>query len=76
MMLILLAALVMQPFALSQAAVGDPRVAQERPAPSDRDLQRIAMEGWAAARDLAPKGGSVGGTGRARRARVAARACA
>src|SRR5918993_3362371 len=59
MMLILLAALVMQPFALSQAAVGDPRVAQERPVASDRDLQRIAMEGWAAARGLAPKGGAI-----------------
>ncbi len=31
----------------------------QQPASSDRDLQRIAMEGWAAARSLAPKGGAV-----------------
>ena len=78
MMLILLAALVMQPFDWSRLAEGDPRVAQEKPfdlprlaegeprlaqdkqpATSERDLQRIAMEGWAAARALAPKGGAI-----------------
>ena len=58
MMLILLAALLMQPFDSSQLAGGDSRPAQ-RPATSDRDLQRIAMEGWAAARALAPKGGAI-----------------
>lgn len=31
----------------------------QQPANSDRDLQRIAGEGWAAARSLAPKGGAV-----------------
>jgi hypothetical protein len=60
MILILLAALVMQPVDLSGIAEGDPRVAQDKPpAASDRDLQRIAMDGWAAARALAPKGGAI-----------------
>lgn len=31
----------------------------QQPANSDRDLQRIAMDGWTAARALAPKGGAV-----------------
>jgi tetratricopeptide (TPR) repeat protein len=59
MMLILLAALLIQPYDLAGLAGGDPRVAQDKPATSDRELQRIAMEGWTAARALAPKGGAV-----------------
>ena len=31
----------------------------QQPANSDRDVQRIAMDGWTAARALAPKGGAV-----------------
>ena len=31
----------------------------QQPANSDRELQRIAIEGWGAARALAPKGGAV-----------------
>jgi tetratricopeptide (TPR) repeat protein len=59
MILILLAALVMQPFDFSRLAQGDPRAQDKQQATADRDLQRIAMEGWAAARALAPKGGAI-----------------
>jgi hypothetical protein len=31
----------------------------QQPAADERDVQRIAMEGWIAARELAPKGGAV-----------------
>jgi len=31
----------------------------QQPASGDRELQRIAMEGWTAARAIAPKGGAV-----------------
>lgn len=44
MMLILVAALLLQ---------------DQQPANNDREVQRIAMEGWTAARALAPKGGAV-----------------
>jgi hypothetical protein len=44
MMLILVAALLLQ---------------DKQPANNDREVQRIAMEGWTAARALAPKGGAV-----------------
>lgn len=44
MMLILAAALLLQ---------------DQQPANNDREVQRIAMEGWTAARALAPKGGAV-----------------
>jgi tetratricopeptide (TPR) repeat protein len=59
MILILLAVLVMQPFDFSRLAQGDPRAQDKQQATADRDLQRIAMEGWAAARALAPKGGAI-----------------
>jgi len=59
MMLIFLAALLIQPYDLARLAGGDSRLAQDKPATSDRELQRIAMEGWTAARALAPKGGAV-----------------
>ena len=60
MILILLAALVMPPSDVSRLAGLAPRAAQDKPpATSDRELQRIAMEGWAAARALAPKGGAI-----------------
>ncbi len=58
MMLIFLAALLIQPYDLARLA-GATRAAQDKPATSDRELQRIAMEGWTAARALAPKGGAV-----------------
>jgi hypothetical protein len=60
MMLILLAALVMQPLDLPRLAEREHRLAPHtQAAASDGDLQRIAMEGWAAARALAPKGGAI-----------------
>jgi hypothetical protein len=60
MMLILLAALLLQPLDLSRIAGDDPPVAQvKQPATSDRELQRIAIDGWTAARELAPKGGAI-----------------
>ena len=60
MMLILLIALLMQPFDLSRLAEGTPYPAQnQQPATGDQDLQRVAMEGWIAARALAPKGGAL-----------------
>jgi hypothetical protein len=60
MMLILLAALLMQPFDLSRLAGVDPRLAQDQqPATGGRELQRIAIDGWTAARALAPKGGAI-----------------
>ena len=59
MILILLAVLVMQPFDFSRLAQGNPRAQDKQQATADRDLQRIAMEGWAAARALAPKGGAI-----------------
>lgn len=31
----------------------------QQPAAADRDIQRLAMDGWIAARELAPKGGAV-----------------
>lgn len=60
MILILLAALLVHPFDWPRLADGEPRLARGRqPASADRDLQRIAMEGWTAARAIAPKGGAV-----------------
>ena len=60
MTLILLAALLMQPFDWSRLTEGEPRLAQEQqPAKSGPELQRIAIDGWTAARELAPKGGAV-----------------
>lgn len=60
MTLILLAALLMHPFDSARFAGGDTRLAQgTQQASDDRDLQRIAMEGWTAARAIAPKGGAV-----------------
>jgi hypothetical protein len=60
--LILLLGLLQHPFASAGFAVGAPRVAQGK-APSkadvERQVQRIAMQGWAEARALAPKGGAV-----------------
>jgi len=57
--LILLGALLQSPFD-ADAQAADLRVlAQGKPADVDRDVQRIAMDGWIAARELAPKGGAV-----------------
>jgi hypothetical protein len=58
MMLMLVAALLMQPLDLSRLAGDDPRLVQDKQ-PANTNLQRIAMEGWTEARALAPKGGAV-----------------
>lgn len=60
MTLILLTVLLVQPFDSARFARVDTRLAQgKQPAGDARDLQRIAMDGWAAARAIAPKGGAV-----------------
>ena len=60
MILILFAALLLQPFDVSRPTVSGPRLAQDKQAATgERELQRIAIEGWTAARELAPKGGAI-----------------
>jgi hypothetical protein len=60
MTLILLTVLLAQPFGSARFAGVDTRFAQGKPPAGDaRELQRIAMEGWTAARAIAPKGGAV-----------------
>lgn len=57
--LLLLGTLLAQPVDSAPAAGVDTRVAQGKPEDLDRDLRRVAMDGWIAARELAPKGGAV-----------------
>ena len=60
MMLTLLAALLIQPLDVPRLAEREPRLAQTKQANgNDRELQRIAIDGWNAARALAPKGGAI-----------------
>jgi hypothetical protein len=60
MTLILLAAVLCLPFDSARFVAVDTRLAQSKqPAGADRDLHRTAMEGWTAARAIAPKGGAV-----------------
>ena len=60
MRLILIICLLL-PFDSAGVAFSESRVAQDRQAKPDveRDVQRIAMQGWLAARAIAPKGGAV-----------------
>jgi tetratricopeptide (TPR) repeat protein len=43
----------------SRPQVNDPRTLAQGKQDVDRDVQRIAMEGWRAARAIAPKGGAL-----------------
>lgn len=43
----------------SRPQVADPRTLAQGKQDVDRDVQRIAMEGWRAARAIAPKGGAL-----------------
>lgn len=60
---LLLTTLLIAPFDSARPASSEPRVAQGRqaapkPVP-DADVRRVAMAGWRAARELAPKGGAI-----------------
>jgi hypothetical protein len=58
LLLLILGLFVHQPFGPAREATG---LAQARPSQADvdREVHRIAMQGWIAARELAPKGGAI-----------------
>ena len=58
-MILLLLILLVHPFDSAGPASSDARVAQGRTSQTDAEVRRIAMAGWTAARELAPKGGAV-----------------
>jgi hypothetical protein len=63
MRFVLLTALLLSPFDSARPASSEPRVAHGRQtAPRlvpDADVRRVAMAGWRAARELAPRGGAL-----------------